>query len=179
MEETCQEVAECAEKGVPTFAGIDPGADGAVAFRCGERWVFVADIPTIRVRKAKGYKTEFNLPVIAAALAALPASVRFAVEEAQIQIAGKASSMTYTAFRVGYAYAIWPAMLTAFGLPFEVVSPRTWKQQMGLTGKDKESSRHKALGMFPKADILRKKDHNRAEAILIAEWYRRRCNGGR
>ena len=49
---------------------------------------------------------------------------------------------------------------------------------MGLQGKDKNAARHKALSLFPKGGFLvRVKDHNRAEALLIAEHLRRQRNG--
>jgi hypothetical protein len=45
---------------------------------------------------------------------------------------------------------------------------------MGL-GKDKEQARLRAQQLFPAADLRRKKDHGRAEAILLGRygWQRR------
>lgn len=56
--------------------------------------------------------------------------------------------------------------------PVEIVSPLKWKRALGLIGQDKEASRAKALKLYPSlADQLkRKKDHNRAEAVLLAHW---------
>ena len=49
------------------------------------------------------------------------------------------------------------------------VRPAIWKRTLGL-GKDKEASRLKAIQLFPTADLRRKKDHGRAEALLLAYW---------
>lgn len=55
------------------------------------------------------------------------------------------------------------------------VTPQAWKKMFGLLGKDKEASRLKAIELFPHYEqfLSRKKDHDRAEAILIAEYARR------
>ena len=37
-------------------------------------------------------------------------------------------------------------------------------------GKDKEAARLRAMLLFPDGDLRRKKDHGRAEALLLA-WY--------
>ena len=59
---------------------------------------------------------------------------------------------------------------TAMGIPYSTLRPAAWKKQLGLTKQDKDASRLMAIGMFPDlADQMsRKKDHGRAEALLIA-----------
>lgn len=57
-------------------------------------------------------------------------------------------------------------------LQVKVVQPQTWKRYYALIGKDKPVSREKAITLYPAAapDLKRVKDHNRAEALLIAHW---------
>lgn len=57
------------------------------------------------------------------------------------------------------------------------VEPQAWKRKYGLTRRDadddvKERARSLALTMFPQCahDLARKKDHNRAEALLLARY---------
>lgn len=52
------------------------------------------------------------------------------------------------------------------------VRPQAWKKAMAVTA-DKETSLNLARQLFPAASLLRKKDHGRAEALLIAEYSRR------
>ncbi len=52
------------------------------------------------------------------------------------------------------------------------VTPPVWKREMQVTA-DKEQSLVKARLMFPQAALARKKDHGKAEALLIAEYARR------
>jgi len=49
------------------------------------------------------------------------------------------------------------------------VSASKWKQAMGVT-EDKNSSLDKARLLFPLIELNRKKDHNQAEALLIAQY---------
>ncbi len=64
------------------------------------------------------------------------------------------------------------ASLQVLRVPIELVQPATWKKSHGLS-KDKSASLDRARLMFPSADLDRKRDHNRAEALLIAEFSRR------
>jgi crossover junction endodeoxyribonuclease RuvC len=53
------------------------------------------------------------------------------------------------------------------------INPGTWKKHFGLIKKSKEDARQKAIAMFGSPAFLqRKKDHNRAEAALIATFVR-------
>jgi Holliday junction resolvasome RuvABC endonuclease subunit len=51
------------------------------------------------------------------------------------------------------------------------VTPQVWKREMKVTS-DKDQSLVAARLMFPQATLLLKKDHGKAEALLIAEYAR-------
>jgi Holliday junction resolvasome RuvABC endonuclease subunit len=55
--------------------------------------------------------------------------------------------------------------------PFHLVSPQKWKKHFNLTA-DKNEALDLARKLFPKAPLKLKKDINRAEALLIAEYWR-------
>jgi crossover junction endodeoxyribonuclease RuvC len=74
-------------------------------------------------------------------------------------------------FRFGCAYGGLKMALAACGVPFTIVTPQRWKKALGvLTGADKEASRQRALQLFPDqaANLVRKGDHARADAMLLA-----------
>jgi hypothetical protein len=52
------------------------------------------------------------------------------------------------------------------------VTPQVWKKAMSVTS-DKNDSLTAARVAFPQATLLLKKDHGKAEALLIAEYARR------
>lgn len=60
-------------------------------------------------------------------------------------------------------------------IPFELVHARAWKKEFKLTGKPKECSVAEARQRWPqlKPNLPITKD-GRAEALLIAEWTRRK-----
>jgi crossover junction endodeoxyribonuclease RuvC len=61
----------------------------------------------------------------------------------------------------------------ARGHQVEFVTPAQWKRHFNLLGKSKEASRSLALRLFPRLAtyLKRKKDADRAEALLMAKWY--------
>jgi len=51
-------------------------------------------------------------------------------------------------------------------------APQIWKKAFSL-GKDKEQTRLRAQQLFPGTALRRKKDHGRAEALLLALYGQR------
>ena len=54
--------------------------------------------------------------------------------------------------------------------PFVLVTPQRWKKHHGLIGLPKAASLDLARAWFPTASLKRQKDHNRADALLMAVW---------
>jgi crossover junction endodeoxyribonuclease RuvC len=193
-EEVRKFVARVADTGETIYLGIDPGVSGALGFVCGVRYC-VVDIPGLKVavtrskklseaeaeatgrktRSVKGESSEYDNPGVVALFRLLKPvkdRVRVCLEIGQIQRKGKGAN-AQTGYKVGIGYGMWPLFLCSKGYPVEEVAPAVWKARMGLVGKDKEASRRKALGLFPRAALSRKQDHNRAEALLLADYLRR------
>ena len=59
------------------------------------------------------------------------------------------------------------------GLPIFFVRPSKWKKHFELINASKDSSRTKAIEMYPSLsnDLAKKKDVNKSDAILIARFY--------
>lgn len=75
-------------------------------------------------------------------------------------------------FKFGMACGLIRGVLLGYGLPVIDVAPTVWKKHFKLSGNDGEQSRALACHRFPALEGLsRKKDHNRAEALLIALWH--------
>jgi hypothetical protein len=178
------------------WVGIDPGVTGAIGFLCDNHYT-VIDIPTfatMRKRKkslsaeeqvATGRKSktvdakrsEYSLTEIVhlfRELKPIRKRIHVCLEIAQISHSrfGGKGSLAFQAAKAMQGYAMWPLFLCSKGYSVEEVAPVKWKATMGLHGKDKEASRRKAMGLFPKAPLTRKADHNRAEALLLAQYWR-------
>jgi Holliday junction resolvasome RuvABC endonuclease subunit len=74
-------------------------------------------------------------------------------------------------FRFGMGCGLLRGVVAALALPLTEVSPTVWKREFKLDN-DGEKSRALAIRLFPAlaAQMQRKKDHGRAEALLIASW---------
>lgn len=84
-------------------------------------------------------------------------------------------------FNFGVNFGFIQGLLTAYGIPFELVSPAKWKREFGVTS-DKNTSIAVAQRLFPDVSLLRterckKPDDGIAEALLMAEYARRRMGG--
>ena len=85
------------------------------------------------------------------------------------------------AFHFGENFGFIQGLLIAFGIPYELVRPQKWKKEFSITG-DKNSSIQVCKRLFPTANLRkeggRKDDDGMAEALLMAEYARRRLSRG-
>lgn len=69
---------------------------------------------------------------------------------------------------------IWRGIMASHGIPYQLVRPQVWMK--GLVPKrnsEDKPSLAVARRLFPNMELHRKSDHNRADALLIADWVRR------
>jgi hypothetical protein len=157
------------------WIGIDPGLDGAIAVMCDES-ITLLDTPTV----SNGKRREMDLFAIVRLLRGLTCSqdVMVAIESVH-SMPGQGVSST---FSFGKGFGMWLGILAALNIPHQAVAPQTWKRVMLADGgKEKDASRVKAMQLYPHiADQLsRKKDHGRADALLMAAWAQRIVYGSR
>jgi crossover junction endodeoxyribonuclease RuvC len=81
-------------------------------------------------------------------------------------------------FNFGENFGWIQGVLDAYGVPYELVRPQKWKKEFSVTA-DKNSSIAVCKRLFPDVSLKRnercmKDDDNLAEAILLAEYARRR-----
>ena len=144
------------------FIGVDPGLNGAVATIDGDTCT-LHDLPRLGpdldwsrvdvILHGNSYHTMIGIEKVSA----FPKQ-------------GVVSS-----FNFGKAYGGLVALASLHG-SVELIPPRKWKAEYGLH-KGKQDSLLVARRLFPTADLKLKKDHNKAEALLIAEYLRRRETG--
>jgi crossover junction endodeoxyribonuclease RuvC len=142
---------------------FDPGLNGSRAVLSRNGLVVADDLPTI------GEGTQRR--VDAANLADLireHGPYRLAVVE---QVHAMPKNGAASMFRFGQAYGTILGVLGAIAIPVRLVTPTQWKKAMGLDSSA-ETSRARAIETWPHHAGLfaRKKDHNRAEAALLALW---------
>ena len=76
-------------------------------------------------------------------------------------------------FNFGQSFGILKGICTAMQLPMYFVRPAKCKKYFNLLNSEKDASRTRAIEIFPyfSSQLSRKKDSNKADAILIASFY--------
>lgn len=154
--------------------GIDPGLTGALALVqvSGEktRLMDVKDMPTATKRVNGSSKAHVIMPALADILTDwtdLPFDARFDVfiEEVNAMPGQGVVSM----FRFGHVAGAIEGVCAGLRIPVTHVRPSEW-QKIARVRKDPDAGRLRASQLFPLMSSLfaRKKDHNRADAALIA-----------
>lgn len=167
---------------------IDPGINGAAVLFVGGAIVPVEpngliDLPTV------GSEKQREIDVLALRDWMLQMQPDVAVLERVTAMpsipdkkTGERREMGATSsFNFGGTYKVLKAIPMLFNIPLALVTPGKWKGFYGLKGGDagKEQARQLALQKWPMLSALlcRKKDQDRAEALLIANYHWKTENG--
>ena len=96
-------------------------------------------------------------------------NIRVVIEQVSAMPGQGVTSM----FNFGQSFGILKGICSAMQLPMYFVRPAKWKKYFGLINSEKGASRTKAIEMFPyfSSNLSKKKDINKADAILIASFY--------
>ena len=144
------------------YIGIDPGAKGAYA------WIWdgvVKSMPWDDVFFVQDMKC----------LAATGEECIACVEKVGARPGQGVTSMFSFGKSAGYIEGV----LTTLGIRFQLIPPMTWKRAFSLMGKEKKASIEVCRRLFPEADLkrterCRTESDGKAEALLMAEWARRK-----
>lgn len=153
------------------FLGIDPGVNGACAVLTDAgTYITAFDMPTVIANKSSNRQM-----VDAYGLANVLRDVLHDCQGELTAVVENVNAMpdqgVASVFAFGKSYGIILGVLAALGVSVELVSPVRWKKHYAL-GREKDQSRELAIRMWPLAPLNLKKHHNRAEALLLARWYR-------
>ena len=76
-------------------------------------------------------------------------------------------------FNFGQSFGILKGICSAMQLSMHFVRPAKWKKHYNLINSQKDASRTRAIEIFPyfSSQLSKKKDSNKADAILIASFY--------
>ena len=160
------------------FIGIDPGLDGAVGAMSVVNEKIVAAVadsaPIVTVKVGKREKREPNAAGMARLLSGISEGAgKYGCRAVLEKVGPHPKEGVSAVASLARGYGMWEGILAALGIPYQLVTPQAWKKSMGLIGKAKDDSRIMAQRMFPDVELPLKKDHGRAEALLLAEYLRR------
>ncbi len=152
--------------------GIDPGISGSICFFEDGRILEVIEMPTMT--EGKKNKRQVNGAQIFNEISKKinkngKQNVRVIIEHVSAMPGQGVTSM----FNFGQSFGILKGICSAMQLPMYFVRPAKWKKYFGLINSEKDASRTRAIEMFPyfSSHLSKKKDSNKADAILIASFY--------
>lgn len=160
--------------------GIDIGLTGAVGAVDHRGLACVQDIPTVTDPDGKRIDGRALLELLRRlAPPSEPCTVVFEdVRPRPMGNAGRHGNTMHSQGSLMRSRGIVEAVLDIARMKHQTVQPQTWKRHFALLDSQKSEKEKKAASLkvartlYPCAvrDLARVKDHNRAEALLIAHW---------
>ena len=152
--------------------GIDPGISGSICFLNDGEILEVIEMPTMtdgKKNKKQVNGSQVYNELIKRIKGFEKNQIRVVIEHVSAMPGQGVTSM----FNFGQSFGILKGICTAMQLPMFFVRPNKWKKYFNLLNSQKDASRTRAIEIFPyfSSQLSRKKDSNKADAILIASFY--------
>ena len=152
--------------------GIDPGISGSICFFEDGKILEVIEMPTMtdgKKNKKQVNGAQIYNEVLKRINNNLSQNIRVVIEQVSAMPGQGVTSM----FNFGQSFGILKGICSAMQLPMFFVRPAKWKKYFGLINSEKDASRTRVIEMFPyfSSNLSKKKDSNKADAILIATFY--------
>ena len=152
--------------------GIDPGISGSICFFQDGVIKDVVEMPTMI--EGKKNKKQVNGSQIFNEFSEKiknidKRNIKVVIEHVTAMPGQGVTSM----FNFGQSFGILKGICSAMQLPVYFVRPGKWKKYFNLINSEKDASRTRAIEIFPyySSHLSRKKDSNKADAILIASYF--------
>ena len=152
--------------------GIDPGISGSICFLEDGIIKDVLEMPTMT--EGKKNKKQVNGSQIYNEISFRiktyeKKNIKVVIEQVSAMPGQGETSM----FNFGQSFGILKGICSAMQLPIYFVRPAKWKKYFNLINSEKDASRTRAIEIFPyfSSNLSKKKDSNKADAILIASYF--------
>ena len=152
--------------------GIDPGISGAICFFEDGQVKEVIDMPVMA--EGKKNKRQINGPQTYNEI--LKRINKFQKKDIIVvieQVSAMPGQGVTSMFNFGQSFGVLKGICSAMQLSMFFIRPAKWKKYFGLIKTEKDASRTKVIEMFPyiSSELSRKKDSNKADAVLIASFF--------
>ena len=152
--------------------GIDPGITGSICFFEDGKITDVVEMPNMaegkkNKKQVNGAQIYYEISIRIKQLK--KEEIKVVIEQVSAMPGQGVTSM----FNFGQSFGILKGICSAMQLPMYFVRPAKWKKYFNLINSEKDASRTKAIEAFPyfSSELSRKKDSNKADAILIASFF--------
>ena len=152
--------------------GIDPGISGSICFFEDGKILDVIEMPTMtegKKNKKQVNGSQIYNEILKVISKIEKKNVRVVIEQVSAMPGQGVTSM----FNFGQSFGILKGICSAMQLPMFFVRPAKWKKYFNLINSEKDASRTRAIEIFPyfSSQLSKKKDSNKADAILLASFY--------
>ena len=150
--------------------GIDPGVSGAICILTNGKITEIYDMPTmIDGKKNKKQVNGAEVTNIINKELENEKNAKVVIEHVSAMPGQGVTSM----FNFGQSFGVLKGICAALRLPVHFIRPVKWKKHFNLIKTEKDASRTKVIETFPyiSSQISKKKDANKADAILIARFF--------
>jgi len=152
--------------------GIDPGISGSICFFENGKVIDIVEMPSMA--EGKKNKKQVNGSQIYNEISSRikkinKGDIKVVIEQVSAMPGQGVTSM----FNFGQSFGVLKGVCSAMQLSVYFVRPAKWKKYFNLINSEKDASRTKAIEIFPyiSAQLSRKKDANKADAILLASYF--------
>ena len=151
--------------------GIDPGLSGGIAILDDLKIFDIYDMPIMS--EGKKNKNQLNSAQLVNIIKKniISNGDTFLIVE---QVSAMPGQGVTSMFNFGQTYGSIKGICAALNLPIFFVRPAKWKKHFDLINSSKDASRTKVIERYPSIypRLTKKKDVNKADAILIARYFR-------
>ena len=152
--------------------GIDPGISGSICFLQDGKIVDVVEMPTM-IEGKKNKKQVNGSQIVNEISEKIKELDKREIKVVIEQVSAMPGQGVTSMFNFGQSFGILKGICSSMQLPMYFVRPAKWKKYFNLINSEKDASRTRAIEIFPyfSNQLSRKKDSNKADAILIASFY--------
>ena len=152
--------------------GIDPGISGSICFFEDGKITDIVEMPNMA--EGKKNKRQVNGAQIYNEISSRiknfnKEDIKVVIEQVSAMPGQGVTSM----FNFGQSFGILKGICSAMQLSTYFIRPVKWKKYFNLINSEKDASRTKAIQIFPyiSSKLSKKKDANKADAILLASFF--------
>ena len=151
---------------------IDPGITGSICFFENGKIIDLVEMPNMaegKKNKKQVNGAQIYNEIFLKTKDLEKKDIKVVIEQVSAMPGQGVTSM----FNFGQSFGVLKGICSAMQLSMHFVRPAKWKKYFNLIKTEKDASRTKVIEIFPyiSSQLSRKKDSNKADAILIASFY--------
>ena len=151
---------------------IDPGITGSICFFENGKIIDLVEMPNMaegKKNKKQVNGAQIYNEIFLRTKDLEKKDIKVVIEQVSAMPGQGVTSM----FNFGQSFGVLKGICSAMQLSMHFVRPAKWKKYFNLIKTEKDASRTKVIEIFPyiSSQLSRKKDSNKADAILLASFY--------